>query len=215
MEDAFSAALARAGSAVGGAVVEELRKRGFDALYAATKEQALAAVLDLIPAGASVGVPGSVTVREIGAMEALRARGCRVIQHWGDMSSQARAQARLDENAADFFLTSANALTQAGEIISIDGMGNRVAAMTWGQGELIFVIGLNKLASALEDGIRRARSAVIPNALRLGEETPCTKAGRCVDCHTPSRACRAMLILEAPPRGRAVHVIIVGEGLGY
>ena len=215
MDRVFSAPLSQAREVVGKTVVEELKRRGFIAAYAATKEDALEAVMNLIPAGVSVGVPGSVTIREIGVMEALEKKGCRVFQHWGKMTPEERTQARMDENSADFFLTGANALTRSGEIISIDGAGNRVAAMAWGLGELIFIIGINKLASTLEEGIRRARTAVIPNALRLGGETPCTKAGQCVDCRADSRACRAMLILEGPSQGRKVHVIVVGESLGY
>ena len=216
MADTFDAARASASEAVGRAVADALRKRGYAASYAASKEEALRQVLECIPEGASVGVPGTVTVREIGAMEALPRRGCRVFQHWDpDLTPEARNQARMDENEADYFLTSANAITQDGEIISIDGTGNRVAGMAWGRGALIFVIGVNKVAATLEEGIRRARSAVIPNALRLGGAPACTKAGRCVDCRGDSRVCRAMLIMEAPTMGRETRVILVGEPLGY
>ena len=216
MSDAFDPVRARADEVVGRSVVEALKRRGFDAVYAATKEDALRRILDLIPEGATVGVPGTVTVRELGAMEALAERGHTVYQHWGaDQTAEDKEQARRDENAADCFLTSANAITRDGEIISIDGAGNRVAGMAWGRGKLIFVVSLDKLASDLMEGIRRARTATIPNALRLGAETACTKAGRCVDCRSESRMCRAVLILEGPSMGREVHVILVGEPLGY
>ncbi|MBR1671752.1 MAG: lactate utilization protein [Fretibacterium sp.] len=215
MPETFDAARRSADEVIGHAVVKALKSRGFDAVYAASKEEALQLVLERIPQGVSVGVPGTVTVREIGAVEALKAKGCTVYQHWGQPTPEAQDQARMDENAADFFLTSANALTQDGEIINIDGTGNRVSAMAWGRSVLIFVIGINKLAPTFEEGIRRARSATIPNALRLGLGTACTKAGRCVDCRDASRICRAMLILEAPTTGRETHVILVGEELGY
>ncbi|MCR5346231.1 MAG: lactate utilization protein [Fretibacterium sp.] len=215
MSEIFEAARRSAGEAVGNAVVKALKGRGFDAVYAGSKEKALELVLEKIPNGATVGIPGSVTVREIGAIEALESRGCTVYQHWGPLTPKARLQARMDENAADVFLTSANALTQDGQIISIDGDGNRVAAQAWGCGVLIFVIGLNKLAPNLEDGLRRARAAAIPNALRLGSTLPCTQAGHCVDCRSDSRICRATLILEAPTHGRETHVILVGTELGF
>lgn len=211
----FDAARAKANETAGGAVVEALRKRGFKAAYSKSREEALELVLGLIPAGASVGVPGTVTVRELGAIEALESRGCPVYQHWGALSPEEREKARYDENAADFFLTSANALTRDGEIISIDGAGNRVSAMSWGRGTLIFVIGVNKLAFTLEEGIRRARAATIPNALRLGLDAPCTKVGHCVNCRGPRRVCNALLILEGPTIGRETHVVLVGESLGY
>ncbi|MCR4817587.1 MAG: lactate utilization protein [Fretibacterium sp.] len=215
MSEVFDGARRNARETVGNAVVKALRDRGFEAVYAESKEKALGLILDRIPRGATVGIPGTVSVRELGAIEALESRGCIVYQHWGPLTPEARLQARMNENAADFFLTSANALTQDGEIISIDADGNRVSAMAWGQGVLIFVIGINKLAFTLEEGIRRARSASIPNALRLGNTTPCAKAGCCVDCRGVSRLCRATLILEAPTHGRETHVILVGAELGY
>ena len=216
MSNAFEGARAETNRIICGRVIEALKDRGFKAVYAPSKEDALNEVLSLIPNGASVGVPGTVTVREIGAIDALKARGCTVFQHWGpDLTPEEKMRARYDENSADFFLTSANALTRDGRIINIDGAGNRVSAMAWGRGVLIFVIGINKITSDLEDGIRRARSATIPNALRLGLDTPCVKAGRCVDCRGANRICHALLILEGPTTGREVHVILAGENLGY
>lgn len=215
MADAFDSARAKANEAVGGAVVGALSRRGFKAVYAETKEKALELVLGLIPPGASVGVPGTVTIRELGALEALEARGNKVYHHWGDLTPEERNRARNAENAADVFLTSSNALTLDGELINIDGAGNRVSAMTWGRSVLIFVVGVNKLAATLEEGIRRARMATIPNAMRQNGETPCVKAGRCVDCRGPNRMCHALLILEAPTTGRETHVILVGENLGF
>ena len=213
--DPFGGARGKANEALGNAIVEALRKRGYEAVYAPTKEEALAEVLKRIPKGASVGVPGSVTIREIGAMEELAGRGCTVFQHWGPMTPEEARQARTDEGNADWFLTSANAISWDGDIVSIDGAGNRVGAMAWGRGALMFVIGLNKAAPTLEAAIRRARSASIPNAIRLDWKTACASAGRCVDCSGPSRMCRALLILEAPTMGRETCVILVGEALGY
>ena len=134
------------------------------------------------------------------------------------MSAQERRAARDKENSADVFLTSANALTHDGVIINIDGTGNRVAGMAWGNGLVLFVIGINKLAFGLEDGLARARSATIPNAIRQNEPTACTKAGKCVMCSQSGNEygmCRAILILEQAVKGRRYHVILVGEELGY
>lgn len=215
MSDLFNGARAKAAEALGKAAVNGLKQRGFDAVFAATKEEALAEVLRTIPEGASVGVPGSVTIREIGAMEALEARGCKVSQHWGSMSPEERKARRKAENEADFFLTSANAMTRDGRIISIDGEGNRVSAMAWGDGTLIFVIGVNKIANSLDEALSRAHDSAAPNALRLGLDTACSKTGFCVDCRAESRVCRAVLILEAPTMSRKTRVIVTGENLGY
>ena len=205
----------------GAAVVKALESRGFEAEYVPTAEEALKRVLELVPEGASVGIPGTVTVRSIGALEALKERGNTIYQHWGKMLPEERRIARDKENSADVFLTSANALTRDGRIINIDGTGNRVAGMAWGgenNGFVLFVIGINKLAFGLDDGIERARTATIPNAIRQNEPTMCTKAGQCVKCSRSNEEhgmCRAILILEQAVKGRRYHVILVGENLGY
>ena len=120
-----------------------------------------------------------------------------------------------NENMADYFLTSANAVTTDGMIVNIDGNGNRVSAMAWGRNEMIFVIGVNKIAKSLDEAISRARSATPPNVFRLNGDTPCTKTGYCINCDSPGRVCRALLILEMPTFGRKTHVVVVGEDLGY
>ena len=205
----------KANEIIGLDAVKALEKRGFSAEYAATSQDALKRILEIIPQNASVGIPGTVTIRDIGALDALKERGNKIFQHWGQMSDKERRDARFLENTADVFLTSANALTRDGEIINIDGTGNRVAGMAWGNGLVLFVIGINKLAFDLSDGIKRARSATIPNAIRQNEETACVKAGHCVNCRDDKSMCRAILILERPVKGRQYHIIIVGENLGY
>lgn len=203
---------------VGAAVVKALQRRGFESEYVPTREDALRRILEIVPENASVGIPGTVTVREIGALDALKARGNTIYQHWGQMTPQERRVARDRENSADVFLTSANAITRDGRIINIDGTGNRVAGMAWGgenNGLVLFVAGLNKLAFGLDDGLERARSATIPNAIRQNEPTACTKAGKCVNCLDEYSMCRAILILEQAVKGRNYHVILVGETLGY
>ena len=208
----------RANEIIGNDVVKALQRRGFGAEYVSTAEEALKRVLEIIPEGATVGIPGTITARDIGALDALKERGNTVYQHWGKMSNEERREARFKENTAEVFLTSANALTRDGIIINIDGTGNRVAGMAWGNGLVLFVIGLNKLAFNLEDGLKRARSATIPNAIRQNVETACVKSGHCVNCSAAGNddsMCRAILILEQAVKGRKYHVIVIGEDLGY
>ena len=216
MANPFEAARVKAVEALAGSVVRALNRKGYEAVYAPTKEDALAEVLKLIPEGAVVGVPGTVTIREIGAMEKLAERGCTIHHHWNpDLTPEERMQTLMDEYCADYFLTSANAVTRDGMIVNIDGNGNRVSAMAWGRNVLIFVVGVNKVAGSLEEAVNRARTATPPNVLRLNGDTPCTQTGYCVNCDSPSRVCRALLILERPTNGRKTHVIMVGEDLGY
>ena len=216
MGSPFDAARVKAREALGQSVVKALKAKGYEAAYVPSKEAALEEVLKLIPEGVSVGVPGTVTVREIGAMEKLEERGCTIYHHWNPaLSPEERSQVLMDEYCADYFLTSANAITRDGKIVNIDGNGNRVSAMAWGRNTLIFVIGVNKVASDLEAAIARGRTATPPNVLRLNGNTPCVQTGYCVDCDSPARICRALLILERPVNGRKTHVIIVGEDLGF
>ena len=208
----------KANEIVGNDLVKAFRRRGFEAEYVPTGEEALKRVLELVPENASVGIPGTVTVRAIGALDALKARGNVIYQHWGPMTNEERRIARDRENGADVFLTSANAVTREGQIINIDGTGNRVAGMAWGNGLVLFVVGINKLAFDLTDGLKRAKSATIPNAIRQHVDTACVKAGHCVNCSASGNEdsmCRAILILDQAVKGRKYHVIVVGETLGY
>lgn len=205
----------RANEIVGNDLVKALKRRGFGAEYVASGQEALRRILEIVPENATVGIPGTVTVRDIGALDALASRGNTIFQHWGKMTPEQTREARFQENTADVFLTSANAVTRDGIIINIDGTGNRVAGMAWGNGLVLFVIGINKLAFDLTDGLKRARAATIPNAIRQHVETSCVKAGHCVNCLDDASMCRAILILEQAVKGRKYHVIVVGENLGY
>ncbi|HPI98006.1 MAG TPA: lactate utilization protein [Synergistales bacterium] len=202
---------------LGNTLVQALSAKGYSAQYVATREEALEKVLTLVPEGASVGIPGSVTIREIGALESLKQRGNTVFHHWDpSLTPEDKPERLRNENDADVFLTSTNALTQDGMFVNIDGVGNRVSAMAWGAGRLIFVVGINKVVRDLPSAIQRVRDkATPPNVIRLNIETPCSKTGHCMNCNVPERVCRALLILERATMGRDIHVIIVGESLGY
>lgn len=202
---------------LGNSVCKALDARGFRARYAATAEEACEAVRELIPAGAVVGVSGTVTVREIGAMEVLSEKGCKVVHHWKPgLTPEERKATLMEEFNADWYLTSANAITKDGVLVNIDGTGNRVAVMSWALGKLIYVVGINKIAGDIDSAVDRARNiASPPNARRTGADTPCTKLGYCVDCNSPQRICNIFTVIPHCPLGRECHVIIVGENLGY
>ena len=202
---------------LGEMLIKALSSKGYSAQYVATREDALREVMALIPEGASVGIPGSVTIREIGALESLKQRGNMVFHHWDpSLTSEEKPKRLRDENEADVFLTGTNALTQDGMFVNIDGVGNRVSGMAWGTNRLVFVVGINKIVKDLPSAIQRVRDeATPPNAIRLNIDTPCSKTGHCMNCNVPQRVCRALLILERATMGRESHVIIVGEPLGY
>ncbi|MCF7936546.1 MAG: lactate utilization protein [Synergistales bacterium] len=199
-------------------VAKACGEKGFNAQFAPTGAEALEELLRLIPEGSKVGVPGSVTIREMGALEGLERRGCTIVQHWDpSLATPEEKTARLQEELqCPYYLTSANAVTQDGMLVSIDGVGNRVAGMAWAPGVIIYVIGINKISRDLPAAFQRIRDWATPmNGIRLGMDIPCAATGYCMDCNSPGRACRATLVLERAPMNRTAHVIIVGEPLGF
>ncbi|MDR3331836.1 MAG: lactate utilization protein [Synergistaceae bacterium] len=215
---AFAKSIREANEALGRKMCASFISNGYKtARYAATAEEAASMALELIPDRCSVGVPGTVTVREIGLMEKLAEKNCTVYHHWDPTLTPETRGARLEaENKADWFVTSSNAMTFDGRMVNIDGSGNRVAGMSWSLGKILYIVSVNKAERDLDSAIARARnSATPPNVLRLNLATPCSKTGQCVDCNSPERICRVLTIIERAPLGRESHVILVGETLGY
>ena len=199
--------------------VEALKKRGFKAFYVENQAQAKEIVLKEIPPGAVVGVGGSVTIRGLKVIEELRAKGHKVLDHWEIPYSNIEEsfQIRRAQQTSDVFLASSNAITLEGQLVNIDGSGNRVNAMTFGPRKAIVVAGVNKIVPDLESAIRRIKEITVPmNCKRLNLSPPCMAAGKCVDCRVPQRACRITSIIEwKPPFFSDYLVILVGENLGF
>lgn len=193
--------------------LENLSRNGFDAKYFETAAQAadyLAAQLH----GRTIGFGGSVTLDKMGLYDRLGAENT-VFWHWKQPAGEARAAAAQ----AQVYLTSANAISETGEIINIDGSGNRVAAMLYGHEVLYIVAGVNKLAPDLPAAIERARNVAAPlNARRLECRTPCAlfEPMRCHDCRSPERICKGFCVLARPMGGVGrTEVLLIGETLGY
>ena len=188
-------------------------KRGFIVHHTATKAEAAQLVLSLIPEGASVGAGGSMTIRELGLAENLQTAGHPVHWHWLDAGASAFPAA----HAADVYLCSANAVTRDGQLVNIDGTGNRVAAMIHGPKQVIAVVGVNKL---MDGGYPQAlarikREACPPNARRLNLPLPCGQTGRCDPEACPGGFCNVITIQEHPTGKRPYAVVLVDEALGY
>ncbi len=199
------------------AVLRPLRKNGFSALYVEDREQARKAVLELVPETATIGVGGSMTIREIGVLDELAGRGHLIHNHWRPGLSQEEILAiRRAHLTCDVFLTSTNALTLKGQVVSTDGIGNRVCAMTFGPQRVIIVAGANKIVRDLEAALARVKDVCTPLAMgESGDPIPCVKTGVCTDCDSPARACRVTIILDRKPMLTDTHVLIVGEELGF
>ena len=195
-------------------VAEALNKRGFDAYYVSTAEEAKAKALELIPKGAVVSWGGSVTVDQIGLKEEVLNK-FSVINRDAAKSPEERMELMRQALTCDTFLMSANAITEDGQLVNIDGNGNRVAALCFGPKEVIVVAGMNKVVGSLEDAWDRARNYAAPvNAQRFELPTPCGKTGLCADCKNSSTICTHFVVTRMGKNGR-IKVILVGEELGF
>ena len=190
-------------------VKKNLEARGFSVSTFSTAAEA-AAYLDSAIDGTTVGIGGSMTVQQMGLHEKLAAHN-EVHWHWTD-GPEARAKAAH----ADVYITSANGLTENGEVINIDGAGNRVASTLYGHKRVYFIIGRNKLAPTYDEALWRARNIAAPkNAQRLGKKTPCAvKGDRCYDCKSPDRICRGLVVLWGPSMGVETEIVLVDADLG-
>ena len=199
-----------------GRIIKHLERRHFNAHYCATAEEAIALVKSLMPEGSSVSWGGSQTIREMGLTQRIIDSGdYKVINRDLAETPEQTRQCYLDAMNVDYFLTSANAITQDGIIVNIDGRGNRVAAITWGPHNVIHVIGMNKVAPTIEAALARARNIAAPiNTARLGCDTPCRLDGVCHNCNSADSICNYVHFLRNSPRGRHT-VVLVGEALGY
>ena len=197
--------------------VNALKENGFEAVYASTRTDALQEVLNRVPTDALVGVGGSITVRELGLIDALNQRGHRVAEHWAsDLAPDERMAIRRQQLTSDVFLTSSNAITESGHLVNVDGAGNRVAAMIFGPKKVIVVAGVNKIVKNLEEALDRVNNVAAPmNAKRLNRKTPCAVTGQCTDCRSPERICNITTIIHRKPGRTDVTVLLVGEEMGY
>ena len=198
----------------GPVVVKNLRKHHFEAYYCATKAEALSQVLALMPAGSTVGWGGAISAAQVGVQEAVHAGDYKVIDRdqFSDPAEKLRCMRECFN--ADFFITGANAISLDGQMVNIDGNGNRVAAIVYGPRQVIVVAGMNKVEDTLEAAINRARTVAAPlNEQRFGHPNPCAATGSCADCKSETSICNQILITRHS-RGHRIKFVLVGEDLG-
>ena len=187
---------------------KKLEERGFAVSRFDTAAQA-AGYLDAALDGKTIGIGGSITVQEMGLADRL-AKHNTVLWHWAGSTTQAAAGAQV-------YLTSVNGAAETGELINIDGTGNRVASGLFGHEKVYFIVGRNKVAPDYDAALWRARNIAAPkNAQRLGRKTPCAAKGdRCYDCKSPERICRALVVYWEKPGSMDMEVVLVDDDLGY
>ena len=194
-------------------VIEGLESRNMTGYFANDKEEALKTALSLIPKGSSVTMGGAMSAREIGLVNALKEGDYDFIDR--DNYPDKR-EAMLKGYDADFFLSSANAMTQDGIIVNIDGNSNRVSCIAQGPKHVIFIVGMNKICDDIDGAMKRARNVAAPiNAQRFGLDTPCSKTGTCMDCKSPDTICCQFLVTRFSRHKDRIHVILVNDSLGF
>jgi len=194
-------------------VIKGLASRNMSGYYAADREEALRTALSLIPEGSSVTMGGAMSAHEIGLVEALKSGNYRFIDR--DQYADKR-EAMLLAYDADVYLASANAITQDGVMINIDGNANRVSAIAQGPRKVVLIVGMNKVCDDVDGAIKRARNVAAPiNAQRFGLSTPCAKTGSCMNCKSPDTICCQILITRFSRHQDRIHVILVNDFLGF
>ena len=194
-------------------VMKGLESRNMTAYYAADEEEALAKALELIPEGSTIGMGGCMSAVEIGLVDALKAGNYNYIDR--ETATDQRA-AMLEAYDADVYLASANAITEDGVIVNIDGNSNRVSAIAQGPRKVVFIVGMNKVCDDVDGAMKRARNVAAPiNAQRFGLSTPCANTGSCFNCKSIDTICCQFLITRFSRHPGRIHVILVDADLGF
>ena len=196
-----------------GKVIKGLASRNMTGYYAKTGEEALRIALSLIPEGSTVTRGGCMSAAQIGLDDALQAGNYTFVDR--DKTEDKR-KAALMAYDCDVFIASANAMTEDGVLVNIDGNANRVSAIAFGPRKVIFIVGMNKVAKDVDAAMKRARNEAAPiNAQRFGLDTPCAKTGSCMNCKSPDTICCQFLITRYSKHKDRIHVILVDEQLGF
>lgn len=200
--------------------IENLERNGVEAFFYNKSDEAKEFILSLIPERSSVGMAGSVTLKQLGIIDELMQGEWKVYnQYLPQFSKEESLKIRKEGTLADFFLSGTNAVTLNGELINISGMGNKTAGLAYAK-KVIIVAGVNKIVRDVKEGIKRARHHAAPmNAKRLDFNTPCKETGLCdyFACYPPDydRMCNQLLIIEGEREKGRIKVILVGEELGF
>lgn len=200
---------------LGRTMIERFAKRNMDATFCETAADALRVVRAMIPEGSTVSMGGSETIEDIGMQEMLmHGPWTHLDRHAGKTPEETTAIMR-EIAAADYYFMSTNAFTADGQLVNIDGNGNRVASLIHGPAHVIIVTGMNKFSLTLEEALDRARNVAAPaNCVRLNRKTPCSQTGLCADCQSPDCICCQEVITRRSMQPGRIHIVMIGEDLG-
>ncbi len=201
---------------LGHQTIENLKKHGFAAHFVATADEARELILEVVKDYETYGFGGSATARALGLPKALLQKEKTIYDHWEPGPEESDLSLRLKQGRCDCFICSANAVSATGEIVNVDGVGNRTNAMTFGCPNVIIAAGMNKVTLDLDGALRRVREVAAPmRAKSLNMNTPCAETGICTDCNSPQRICRITTILHRKPMMTDVTVVLINSALGY
>lgn len=199
-------------------IIKKLNMRKMEGYYCedvATAKEKLAQLLENGSAKKTVSYGGSMTIDDNGFKDVVTSKGHELIIRENYKTDEELKECKAKIVTSDVFLMSTNAITLDGELINIDGRGNRVSFLIYGPEEVIVIAGMNKVVTDVEDGMKRVRNIATPaNTIRLNRNTPCALTGRCADCYNDSICCQIVVTRMSMIPGR-IKVILVGEELGY
>lgn len=201
---------------VANTIIKNFKKRQIEGYYCSNKKFAVQKALELIPKGASIGWGGSMSLIESGLMDAINNGDYRIINRDLAETQEVQREVYGEICCSDFFLMSTNAITLDGELINIDGRGNRVAFLCYGPQNVLILTGMNKVVTDVDAGFKRTRDiASSPNAIRLDRKTPCAITGKCEDCYSSDCMCGQLIVTRRSGIPNRIKVILIGEELGY
>ena len=198
-------------------IINALEKRNMTAYYCEDMDSCREKVLELVPAGSVISWGGSMSIHECGVPQALKDRGdCEVLDRSKYITPEEQQEFAVKTFQSDYYLMSTNAITLDGELVNIDGYGNRVASLIYGPKHVIVITGMNKVVPDVMQGFDRVRNiASPPNTIRLNKNTPCSKTGKCGNCMSPDCICNQIVVTRRSRDKERIIVILVNENLGF
>lgn len=202
---------------LGNTMIKNFKKRNIDAFYCEDSASAARLAMELMANGGTVGMGGTETVKQTGLIDAVKAaEHLQFIDRSLAKTPEEKKAIYLQSMGCDYYLMSSNAVTIDGQLINIDGNGNRVACLAFGPETVIVMVGMNKIVDSVDSGIARVQNVASPaNAARLGTRTPCGTLGHCGDCHSEDCMCCQIVITRHSRTAGRIKVILIGEELGY
>lgn len=197
-------------------LIEKFARRQMEAYYAADRDEALEKACRFLTPGCCVSWGGSVTLEEIGLIDAIQDNDCVIYDRFSAQTPEERREIFSKIAACDYYFMSSNAITLDGCLVNVDGAGNRVASLIHGPQNVIVIAGMNKVVPDVPSAVKRVRNmAAPPNAVRLNKKTPCNEGGKCFDCQSVDCICSQLVVTRHSMIPGRIKVILVGEELGY